>query len=173
CARSSTLRELSSFRDDGQCFQGAADTPTRRTSGDGRSASLRRSTPHGRPRFMLRWSRLAIASVPFLVACSVATPQITCTPVGSGGASGSGGSGGSGATPGSGGSVVLPEGEWTNVTNELAGLVSTCGTLYTVSANPAKDSVLASVRNQGLWESTDGGSSCSQTAALKGITGSG
>jgi hypothetical protein len=82
-----------------------------------------------------------------------ATPGAGGTPS-TGGAGGAGGSGGGGNTGGSG---EPPTGEWVNVTSNLAGLDSECGTISTVAVKPDEDLVLAGVARQGVWGSRDGG----------------
>jgi photosystem II stability/assembly factor-like uncharacterized protein len=56
----------------------------------------------------------------------------------------------------------LPAGTWTNVTSNLAGLMSECGNLPHVSARPDMDMLIAGVAQQGLWATTNGGVSWSR-----------
>ena len=67
-----------------------------------------------------------------------------------------------GPTPGSspGSSRVSPSpGNWVNVTSNLAGMASECGNMTYVSAKPSEDLMIAGIARQGLWGSTDGGTS--------------
>lgn len=48
-------------------------------------------------------------------------------------------------------------GEWKNETSNLAGMTSECGNLSVLSVKPDEDMLIASVAQQGLWSSTDGG----------------
>jgi hypothetical protein len=61
------------------------------------------------------------------------------------------GSGGSGGGP--------PDGPWINVTSNLAGMDSVCGSLGWLSAKPDEDMLIAGIALKGLWASTDGGAS--------------
>lgn len=56
----------------------------------------------------------------------------------------------------------LPEGEWVNVTANLAHLPSECGNLSFGTAKPDEDLLLMGVARQGLWGSRDGGQSWDQ-----------
>ena len=49
------------------------------------------------------------------------------------------------------------EGNWVNVTSNLAGMPSECGNMSYVSAKPNEDLVIAGVARRGLWGSRDGG----------------
>jgi len=49
-----------------------------------------------------------------------------------------------------------------NVTSNLAGMTSECGNMTFVSAKPDEDLVIAGIALQGLWGSTDGGTSWHQ-----------
>ncbi len=51
---------------------------------------------------------------------------------------------------------------WVNVTSNLAGMTSQCGNMTYVSAKPDEDLVIAGIALQGLWGSTDGGTSWHQ-----------
>ena len=53
-------------------------------------------------------------------------------------------------------------GNWVNVTSNLAGMTSECGNMTYVSAKPNEDLVIAGIALQGLWGSTDGGTSWHQ-----------
>jgi hypothetical protein len=48
---------------------------------------------------------------------------------------------------------------WTNVTSNLAGMVSECGNMSNLSAKPDEDLLIAGIALNGLWASTDGGGS--------------
>jgi len=50
-------------------------------------------------------------------------------------------------------------GDWVNVTSNLAGMASECGNLTFVSSKPSEDLMIAGVAQQGLWGSSDGGTS--------------
>ena len=50
-------------------------------------------------------------------------------------------------------------GNWVNVTSNLAGMASECGNMTYVSSKPSEDLVIAGVARQGLWASSDGGTS--------------
>jgi hypothetical protein len=84
---------------------------------------------------------------------------------------GSGGNGGVSDAPynpyygvvgGSGGKPDLAGGEWTAVAGNLTNLASECGNLGVVSAKPDADMLIAGVAKEGLWSSTDGGTSWTQ-----------
>lgn len=87
---------------------------------------------------------------------------------GSGNSAGSGEEGGAANPTGSGGTgnVIVgaggdgggtaPDGEWVNVTSNLAGLESECGNMAFLSSKPDRDMLIASVALKGLWASTDG-----------------
>lgn len=91
-----------------------------------------------------------------------------------GSGSGGGGSGGTTADPPSdampphyedGGITPVgatPPAAWTNVTANLAGLASECGNTPYLTAHPTRDMLITSVAKQGLWSSTDGGTSWHQ-----------
>ena len=57
------------------------------------------------------------------------------------------------------------QGNWVNVTSNLAGMASECGNMTYVSAKPNEDLVIAGVAQRGLWGSTDGGMSWHQLGA--------
>src|SRR5690349_17071763 len=65
--------------------------------------------------------------------------------------SGSGGAGGN-----------VPDGPWVDATANLEGLDSTCGTMGWLSAKPDEDMLIGGIARQGLWASTDGGTSWHQ-----------
>jgi photosystem II stability/assembly factor-like uncharacterized protein len=74
--------------------------------------------------------------------------------------SGTGGTGGTGMRPGEGGQggvIPAPDGEWIDVTSNLANMDSTCGNMALLSAKPGENLVIAGVGLIGLWGSTDGG----------------
>jgi photosystem II stability/assembly factor-like uncharacterized protein len=85
--------------------------------------------------------------------------------------SGGGGSGG-GSSSGSGADSTLkgpiPTGSWVNVTGNLAGVSSGCGTLVNVDAKPDEDFLIAGVTNAGLYGTRDGGSTWQQITAPSG-----
>ena len=53
-------------------------------------------------------------------------------------------------------------GNWVNATSNLAGMTSQCGNMTYVSAKPNEDLMIAGIALQGLWGSTDGGTSWHQ-----------
>ena len=53
--------------------------------------------------------------------------------------------------------MVAPPSKWTNVTANLANMASECGTLTMISAKPGSNMVIAGIAKQGLWATTDGG----------------
>jgi hypothetical protein len=53
-------------------------------------------------------------------------------------------------------------GNWVNVTSNLAGMTSECGNMTYVSSKPSEDLMIAGIAQQGLWGSTDGGTSWHQ-----------
>lgn len=69
---------------------------------------------------------------------------------------GSGGTGNVIVEGGGEGGGTAPDGEWVNVTSNLAGLESECGNLAFMSSKPDRDMVIASVALKGLWASVDG-----------------
>jgi photosystem II stability/assembly factor-like uncharacterized protein len=69
---------------------------------------------------------------------------------------GSGGTGNVIVGGGEGGGGTAPDGEWVNVTSNLAGVESECGNLAFLSSKPDRDMLIASVALKGLWASTDG-----------------
>ena len=58
--------------------------------------------------------------------------------------------------------MVAPSSKWTNVTGSLANKASECGTLTMVSAKPGSNMVIAGIAKQGLWATTDGGTTWAQ-----------
>ena len=98
-----------------------------------------------------------------------------------GAAGSSGGAAGMIASPtGTGGAVTplgtTPPSAWTNVTANLAGMASECGNTSLLAAHPARDMLLTTVAQHGLWASTDGGTSWQQlwpTAGMQQITNRG
>jgi photosystem II stability/assembly factor-like uncharacterized protein len=75
-----------------------------------------------------------------------------------GGAPNPTGSGGTGnvIVGGGEGGGTAPDGEWVNVTSNLAGVDSECGNLAFISSKPDRDMLIASVALKGLWASADG-----------------
>src|SRR5690348_7670434 len=65
---------------------------------------------------------------------------------GTGNTSGTGSGGVNGGSPGD-------DGEWVNVTSNLAGLESICGNLTLVQAKPDEDVLIAGIASLGLFES--------------------
>ena len=61
------------------------------------------------------------------------------------------------------GDATPPVAEWTNVTNNLAGLSSECGNMGGVFPSPYVDVLSVGVARQGLWSSKDGGATYQQT----------
>ncbi|MEO8901522.1 MAG: hypothetical protein ABI488_07345 [Polyangiaceae bacterium] len=55
------------------------------------------------------------------------------------------------------GSPTVPDAKWTNVTNNLANVMSECGNMGGVFPSPYLDLLMVGVARQGLWSSTDGG----------------
>jgi hypothetical protein len=55
------------------------------------------------------------------------------------------------------GNAAAPPAQWTNVTGKLAGMQSECGNMSGVFSNPFVDMLVLGVARQGLWSSTDGG----------------
>jgi photosystem II stability/assembly factor-like uncharacterized protein len=68
-----------------------------------------------------------------------------------------GGAASSGAPSSTGFGGALATGGWTNVTSNLAGLMSECGNLSALFTKPDEDLLIAGVAKRGLWSSTDGG----------------
>jgi hypothetical protein len=98
---------------------------------------------------------------------SIPQPEGATGTAGSG-SNGVGGAAGLGGTPGMGGPSGgaagggAPDagsltGSWVNVTSNLAGKASECGNLSFLSAKPDEDTLIAVVALNGLWASTDGG----------------
>jgi hypothetical protein len=88
---------------------------------------------------------------------------------GSGGTSGAGGSGGStnggsggGGTGGGSGVPNDPNAPWQNVTGNLAGTPSDCGTIPYVTTKPGENLVVVGVVKQGVFASTDSGTTWSK-----------
>ena len=81
---------------------------------------------------------------------------------GSAGSDGTGGSGNPGTGGGQSGGPPLLEGEWVNVTSNLAGLSSECGNLSHGTAKPDEDLIIMGVAKHGLWGSRNGGDSWEQ-----------
>jgi len=69
---------------------------------------------------------------------------------------GSGGTGNVIVEVGGEGGGTAPDGEWVNVTSNLAGIESECGNMAGLSSKPDRDMLIASIALEGLWASTDG-----------------
>lgn len=69
---------------------------------------------------------------------------------------GSGGTGNVIVGGGGEGGDTMPDGEWINVTSNLAGIESECGNMAGLSSKPDRDMLIASIALEGLWASTDG-----------------
>jgi hypothetical protein len=78
------------------------------------------------------------------------------------GGSGNTGGGNGGGSGGSGGVDWVIDGEWRNVTANLANIESECGNMSSVFAKPDEDLLIAGVAGKGLWASSDGGESWSE-----------
>jgi photosystem II stability/assembly factor-like uncharacterized protein len=52
--------------------------------------------------------------------------------------------------------------EWVNATGNLAEMPSECGNLCLLSVVPAQDKIIAGIAKQGLWQTTDGGTTWTQ-----------
>lgn len=127
-------------------------------------------------------SRIALIPLGVLLltggaGCTFVTSQPGCdTNVPTAGSSNGGHPGsnaGGPATSGGGGAAGaedVPMGSWLNVTNNLAGKDSACGTLTMLAAKPDEDLVIAGVATQGLWASTNGGDSWKQFGDSHAIT---
>jgi hypothetical protein len=67
-------------------------------------------------------------------------------------------SGGSGSGQGGRIGSIIPTGDaWTVATGNLAGLPSECGNMSYLSSRPDRDLLIAGIAQQGLWSSSDGG----------------
>ena len=116
----------------------------------------------------LRISRRVVGRLALLSATLATNPGCTfytdcpCAD-GTGGTTGTSGSGGTGgSSSGAGGGVVAGspsdiEGEWVNVTGNLANQPSACGNLGNLVTKPDEDVLIAGVNRGGLWASEDGG----------------
>ncbi len=89
----------------------------------------------------------AAASIP---GCVLGVTTIATMPIEAG--AGSGGGGGASSS-----SWVIPSGSWVNVTSNLAGIVSECGTVSIMTVRPDGSTLIAGVAGVGLYQSTDGG----------------
>jgi hypothetical protein len=125
-------------------------------------------------RYVAAWVSLAALG---LVACSSdggsATPMSAAGAAGSttstSGAAGAATATAGGANGGAGGATNEPPGgsssaganpmtgAWQNATGNLANMVSECGNLGLVAAQPGTDMVIAGVAQKGLWATHDGG----------------
>ena len=114
-----------------------------------------------------KWAACLLVGASFNLGCTFITscPTPTGDQTGSGGSSsggGSKGSGGGGFDPNAGGSPG-DDGEWVNVTSNLASAVTgpteTCGNTYLLSAKPGEDLLIAGIGAHGLWATSDGGES--------------
>jgi hypothetical protein len=108
------------------------------------------------------------------VGCTFYT-QCPQTDTGGAGTGTSGGAGNGSAGDGSGNSAGLEglgggtvSGEWRNVTSNLAGVPTECGTLSMVSSKPDEDMLIAGIALSGLWSSTDGGGAWTPLGQGKG-----
>jgi photosystem II stability/assembly factor-like uncharacterized protein len=115
-------------------------------------------------------ARAGYATVAVCVGCIVplSTMAVTPPPSPEGGTGGTSGSAGT-SNPGL-GDAAPPSGTWANVTSNLAGLQSECGTLTLVVAKPDEDLLIAGVATQGLWSSRDGGGTWQQLGTGAGST---
>ncbi|MDB4989422.1 MAG: glycosyl hydrolase repeat-containing protein [Myxococcaceae bacterium] len=66
---------------------------------------------------------------------------------------------GTGNLPGDAGPAKVPQGQWKNVTSNLANLDSECGNLSTLAVQPGTDQLIAGIALKGLWSSKNGGQS--------------
>src|SRR5688572_9972779 len=55
-----------------------------------------------------------------------------------------------------------PEGEWRDVSANLAGMSAECGTVTTIAASPNENRLLVGLSARGVFSSTDGGGSWSR-----------
>ncbi len=104
----------------------------------------------------MRWAicrRFALVLAALGSGCTFYTSCPTDNP----GAGGSNAGGNAGT--GSGGEAAGPTGKWVNVTSNLTELESECGNLSFLSSKPGEDRLIASIAQQGLWQTTDGGDS--------------
>jgi hypothetical protein len=128
---------------------------------------------------------LGLSTAGSLAGCTVAScpPDMQCRPLndngtggsasGAGGRGAGGGSNDTGGSSGSGGSTEAdagppPPGEWVEVTANLIGMASVCGTVSGAWAKPDEDMLITSVASAGLWTSRDGGSSWQKIGIGKG-----
>jgi hypothetical protein len=94
---------------------------------------------------------------------------------GGGDSAGAAGSGGGDSAGAAGSGTIVggnPDGTWTNVTSNLAGISTMCGNTGMIYAKPDKDELIAGVALQGLWSSVDAGKSWQQLAGSTKITAS-
>ncbi len=107
-----------------------------------------------------------------LVVASLAsgcTFYTQCPNVTSNGGSSSGGSSGNAGSGGNNGLAGGPvAGEWTDITANLEGLSTQCGTLGLISPKPDEDLLIAGVALQGMWSSQDGGGTWNPLGQGKG-----
>ncbi|MEP7051087.1 MAG: hypothetical protein ABJB12_12080 [Pseudomonadota bacterium] len=110
-------------------------------------------------------SSLALAFVASLASCTIVTREPDQPGGGSNMAGSTGLGGGAAANGGASGTAssndfggALATGGWTNATSNLAGLPSECGNLSALFTKPDEDLLIAGIAKQGLWASTDGGS---------------
>ena len=81
---------------------------------------------------------------------------------------GAAGNQGGGAGNGAGGGGEVPDGEWINVSGNLAGIPSECGNMSALAAKPDEDLLIAGISQNGLWSSVDGGGSWEELGTGKG-----
>ncbi|MFT3925219.1 MAG: sialidase family protein [Myxococcales bacterium] len=70
-----------------------------------------------------------------------------------------GGGGGDGDVAIDGGVSGVATGVWTNVTNNLKGITSSCGNVYYMAAKPTEDKLIVGIAKQGYYASSNGGMS--------------
>ena len=110
------------------------------------------------------------AACTFITSC----PDPNATGNGAAGTPSNGGTGsgtaGSGSNTGGTGSGVdwTIDGEWRNVTANLANIESECGSMHAMFTKPDADLLIAGIAGKGLWASSDGGESWSQLGTGKG-----
>jgi len=106
-------------------------------------------------------TRHAVMAVLVAVLAGGCTFYTSC-PTGQGNSNPTGGSDAGGGAASGGSSPILsdppPAGEWKNVTPDLSKTMETCGPLFALSSKPSEDLIIAGVTNNGLWATSDGGS---------------
>jgi photosystem II stability/assembly factor-like uncharacterized protein len=115
---------------------------------------------------MLRYPEMRVGLA--CLVCSVWVFGSGCTfytacPTGGTASTGASGGSANGGGAGSGPSPILtdpaPAGDWKNVTPDLTMIMETCGPLFSLTSKPSEDLVIAGVTNNGLWATSDGGTS--------------